>query len=360
MQEQEQNRTEKATPFKLEEARMKGQVAKSLDFNSLVIVCGLLLVLSVWGASRWQEICELCAALLRVSADIEVGTAGAAALFEELSLRMAIVLGPFAAAAIVFAILANVTQTGLIFTAHPLKPQFERINPVAGFKRIFNKRMLFETFKSVLKLVFLGAVAIAFFIALWPQLPNAATDDVREQVAWLANSAVALLFRLGLVLLIIGILDLCYTRWQYAQQMRMSRREMKEEVKRREGDPLIRQKIRELQRENAKQARSMSRLPEADVLITNPTHFAVALRYVRDQMDAPIVIAKGADNWAAEMRKLAAAHAVPILERRRLARELFSKGRIDQPIPFESFVEVARVYAELGRARAQARYEVSA
>jgi flagellar biosynthetic protein FlhB len=136
---------------------------------------------------------------------------------------------------------------------------------------------------------------------------------------------------------------------------------MKEEVKRREGDPLIRQKIRELQRENAKQARSMSRLPEADVLITNPTHFAVALRYARNEMDAPVVIAKGADNWAAEMRKLARTHSVPILERRRLARELFAKGRIDQPIPFESFVEVARVYAELARMRAQAgRYEVNA
>jgi flagellar biosynthesis protein FlhB len=202
-----------------------------------------------------------------------------------------------------------------------------------------------------------------FFIALWPQLPSAATHDVREQIAWLAGMAVALLFRLGLVLLVVGILDLCYTRWKFAQEMRMSRREVKEEVKRREGDPLIRQKIRELQRENAKQARSMGRLPEADVLITNPTHFAVALRYARDSMDAPVVIAKGADNWAAEMRKLARAHSVPILERRRLARELFAKGRIDQPIPFESFVDVARVYAELARARAHAhagRYEVNA
>lgn len=360
-EEQEQNRSEKATPFKLEEARKRGQVAKSLDFNSLVIVGGLLLALSVWGASRWEEICRICAALFRSSADVEIAAGGAAALFQELSFRTAILLAPFAAAAIIFAVLANVVQTGLIFTTHPLKPQFERINPVAGFKRIFNKRMLFEAFKSVLKLGFLGAVAIAFFVALWPELPNAATDDVRVQLAWLASTAAAVLFRLGLVLLVVGILDLCYTRWQYARQMRMSHREVKEEVKRREGDPLVRQKIRELQRENAKQARSMSRLPEADVLITNPTHFAIALRYVRERMDAPVVIAKGADSWAAEMRKLAAAHGVPILERRRLARELFSKGRIDQPIPFESFVEVARVYAELGRGRAQnGRYEVSA
>jgi flagellar biosynthetic protein FlhB len=360
VQEQEQNKTEKATPFKLEEARKHGQVAKSLDFNTLVVVCGLLMALMIWGASRWEELCELCARLFAISADVRLADGGVMALGEQVSRDVVLLIGPFVAAAMLFAALANVVQTGFIFSTHPLKPQFERINPVAGFKRIFNQKMSFEAFKSVLKLCCFAAVTIGFFLALWPKLPNAATDDVREQLAWLGSMALALLFRLGLVLLVVGILDLSFTRWQFARQMRMSRRELKDEVKRREGDPLIRQKIRELQRENAKQARSMSRLPEADVLITNPTHFAIALHYVRDRMDAPIVIAKGADKWAAEMRKLASTHGVPIMERRRLARELFRKSRIDQPIPLEAFVEVARVYAELGRRKAQSsRYEAA-
>jgi flagellar biosynthesis protein FlhB len=357
MQEQEQNRTEQATPFKLEEARKRGQVAKSLDFNTLIAVVGLLLALSIWGATQWRELCEICQQLFAGAGRSDIGVAGTSALLAELAQRTFVVVGPFIAAALLFAILANVVQTGFVFSAHPLKPQFERINPVAGFKRIYNKRMLFETLKSLLKLVFLGVVATLFFVALWPSLPDAANDDVRAQVSWLGSVAMTLLFRLGLVLCVIGLIDLCYSRWQFSQQMMMSRREVKEEVKRREGDPLIRQKIRELQRENAKQAKSLSRLPEADVLITNPTHFAVALRYVRDQMDAPIVIARGADQWAADMRRIAAAHGVPVMERPPLARLLFRKSRIDQPIPLEAFVDVARVYGELGRMRT-ARYEV--
>ncbi|MET0658640.1 MAG: EscU/YscU/HrcU family type III secretion system export apparatus switch protein [Steroidobacteraceae bacterium] len=361
MQEQEQNRTEKATPFKLSEAKKKGQVAKSLDVNSLIVVWGLLIALVATGASQWRQLCELCATLF-VAAGASYASDG---MLAELNHRVVVAglkfIGPFALAGAAFAVIGNVVQTGLIFSSHPLKPQIDRLNPVAGFKRVFNKRMLFEGLKSVLKLAFFGAIAYFFFADLWPGLPNAGSADVQEQSNWLGSAAVSLLFRLALALLIVGLLDLFFTRWQFAQQMMMSRREMKEEVKRREGDPLIRAKIRELQRENLKQARSMGRVPDADVLITNPNHLAIALRYVRAEMDAPIVIAKGADNWAVDMKALARQHGVPIIERKPLARELFRLSRIDQPIPMESFIEVARVYAELGRKRASdSRYEVRA
>jgi flagellar biosynthetic protein FlhB len=160
--------------------------------------------------------------------------------------------------------------------------------------------------------------------------------------------------------LLIGLLDLIYTRWQFGKQMMMSRREMKEESKRREGDPHVRAKLRELQRENLKQARSLSRVPEADVLITNPEHFAIALKYVRGAMTAPQVIAKGADQWAVDMKAIARAHGVPLYERRKLARSLFRQARLDQPIPSDSFVDVARIYADVDAARRRAaRYEVA-
>lgn len=361
MQEQEQNRTEKATPFKLSEAKKKGQVAKSLDFNSLIIVCGFIIAFAMMGGSQWRRLCELCAALFVDAGSIQLTDAALTEVGHRIAGEVLALVGPFAFAGIVFAVIANVVQTGFIFSAQPLKPQFERLNPVAGFKRIFNKRMLFEALKSVLKLIFFGSIAYFFFIGLWPSLPDAATADVQQQSAWLGSTVFVLLFRLALALLIVGLLDLFFTRWQFSQQMMMSRREMKEEVKRREGDPLIRAKIRELQRENLKQARSMNRVPDADVLITNPNHLAIALRYVREEMDAPVVIARGADNWAADMKALARKHGVPIIERKRLARELFRLSRIDLPIPMESFVEVARVYAELGRRRtAESRYEVRA
>lgn len=360
MQEQEQNRTEQATPFKLSEAKKRGQVAKSLDFNTFVVVCGLLAALAIWGGSQWEKLCELCAALFASSGELYIERASVMSMAGTISSDALSLVLPFAGAGFVFAVLANIVQTGPIFSAEPLKPKFERINPVAGFKRIFNKRMLFEAFKSLLKLAFFGLIAFAFFAALWPSLPTVAASDGGGQTQWLGSSALALLFRLGLALVIVGLLDLAFVRWQYRQQMMMSTREVKEEIKRREGDPLIRAKIRELQRENRKQARSLNRVPEADVLITNPEHLAIALRYERDRMNAPIVLAKGADNWAAEMRAIAAKHGVPRYERRKLARLLFKRAQIDRPIPPEVFVDVARIYAELGQRSAErARVEVA-
>lgn len=361
MQEQEQNRTEQATPFKLSEAKKKGQVAKSLDFNTFVIIGGLLLGLMIWGRSEWQRFCELCAQLLASSATLQIGQSSFVDIAKALTSEVLAIFLPFAGVGFVFAVLANIIQTGPIFSGEPIKPKFERLNPVEGFKRIFNKRMMFEAVKSVIKLGFFGAIAFGFFMSIWPSLSQVALSDAGGQMHWLADNAISLLFRLGLALALVGLLDLAFVRWQYKQQMMMSTREVKEEVKRREGDPLIRAKIRELQRENRKQARSLSRVPEADVLITNPEHIAIALKYDRVRMNAPVVIAKGADEWAAQMRAVAARHSIPRYERRKLARFLFRRVNIDQPIPAECFIDVARIYAEANEARRdRAQYEVLA
>lgn len=360
MQEQEQNRTEPATEFKLKEARKRGQIAKSTDFNILVIVCGLLAAIAIWGQAQWTRLCDLCARLFAGAATLHVDREGAAQLAGSIAQEALATILPFVAVGFAFAIVANVVQTGAILSGEPIKPKFERLNPVAGLKRLFNKRVLFEALKSVLKLGFFAAIAYGFFVSLWPGLPAISAGGLDAQVEWLGSSAVGLLFRLGLALAVVGLLDLLYVRWSYSREMMMSRRELKEEVKRREGDPQIRARIRELQRENLKQARSMSRVPEADVLITNPQHLAVALRYDRLSMSAPIVLAKGAEGWAAEMRSIAARRGIPRFENRQLARLLFRRAQLDQPIPPESFLDVARVYAELGkRERAVASYEVA-
>jgi flagellar biosynthesis protein FlhB len=360
MAEQEQNRTEQATPFKLSEAKKQGQVAKSLEFNTLVMVVGLLAAMSILGKTHWSSLCELCRQLFANSASLQINAATTPGWMSELGWRTLDVLLPFLTIGVVVAVLANLVQTGPILSGEPLKPKFERLNPVAGFKRIFNKKMLFEAFKSVVKLVFFSAIAWVFFLSLLPSLVALAGHDAQSEANWLGESALSLLFRLGLGLLIVGIIDIAFVRWQFSQQMMMSRRDVKEEVKRREGDPQIRAKIRELQRENLKQAKSMGRLPDADVLITNPTHFAVALHYDRTTMNAPIVLAKGSDNWVKEMKSIARSNAVPILENKKLARLLFKQGVLEQPIPAESFLDVARVYAELADSRRrEARYETT-
>lgn len=359
MQEQEQNRTEPASPFKLSEARKRGQVAKSLDFNILLVVCGLFAAIAIWGGAQWARLCELCAQLLAGAAEWQIDVGGVTHLGAAIGMETLSIVLPFAATGFVFAVIANIVQTGPIFSGEPIKPKFERLNPVAGFKRVFNKKMLFEGLKSVLKLGFFGTITFAFFASLWPSLPAMEGGGLGEQMQWLGSSAVGLLFRLGLALALVGLLDLLFTRWSFGRQMMMSRREMKEEVKRREGDPQIRARIRELQRENLKQARSMSRVPDADVLITNPEHLAIALRYDRERMSAPVVLAKGADKWAQEMRSIASRHQIPRFENRKLARLLFRRAQIDQPIPSESYLDVARLYAEIRKQeRAEARYEV--
>ena len=217
MQEQEQNRTEPATEFKLKEARKRGQISKSTDFNILAIVCGLLTAIAIWGEAQWMRLCELCARLFAGAATFQVDVDGTTQLGGALAHEALTTLLPFAATGFAFAIIANVVQVGPILSSEPIKPKFERINPVAGFKRFFNKRVLFEALKSLLKLGFSAAIAVAFFFALWPQLPALSRGRPRRAEQWFGTSAVALLFRLGLALVLIGLLDLLYTRRQVRQ-----------------------------------------------------------------------------------------------------------------------------------------------
>lgn len=361
MAEQEKDRTEPATPFKLEEAKRRGQVAKSLDFISLVMLAALLAALYAWAE-------RLAAAGLRVSAGaleraghLSFSAADAAAWLGSLSGATLAMVAPFLGVAVLAAIIANLVQTGPVFSAFPLKPDFQRINPATGFKRVFSLKTLVETGKTLFKLAVLSGVAWLALAAVLPQILAVMDVQPGAYFGLLMGEITALIFKLLLVLVLIALADLAYSRWDYARTMRMSRREMKEEVKRREGDPQVRARIRELQREAAKRAKSVKRLPEADVLITNPEHFAVALAYERSRMRAPTVIAKGAGELALELRRRAARLDLPILEDKPLARRLFAEVDIDSPIGEALFEPVARVYAFLYQTRKPtARVEIHA
>jgi flagellar biosynthesis protein FlhB len=360
MQEQEQNRTEQATSYKLTEAKKRGQVAKSIEFNTLIMMVALLVAMVATGKGAWIGLLSLCQELFLGSSALKIEADTIGGVSWQIGWRIFNVISPILLTAVIAAILANLVQTGPVFSGEPLKPKFERLNPVAGFKRVFNKRMLFEAFKSLVKLAFFASIVFVFIVSLLPDFSAVSSYETDAQAKWLGSVAVGLLFRLSIGLLFVGLIDIAFVRWRFGRDMMMSRRELKEEVKRREGDPQIRNKIRELQRENLKQARSMGKLPDADVLITNPNHFAVALRYERNKMHAPMVLAKGTDHWAQEMKSIARQHHIPIFERRQLARQLFKQGVVDQAIPQGLFVDVARVYADLGdMRRREARYEVA-
>jgi flagellar biosynthetic protein FlhB len=346
-QEQEHDRTEPASQYKLDEARKRGEVSKSPDVNSMAMVVGMLLAFAIWADDAWHRLALLWIELLQGAAVDPATALPGVALVGLIIDALTIALAPIMAVAVILAILGNLLQTGPILSAVPVKPRFDRLNPINGFKRVFNKRMLFEAFKSVLKFALLGGLAAYFIVGLLPAAPALQSATPHWQLAWLGERSGGLVARLAAAMVVIALLDWIWSRFQYARQMRMSRREQKEEVKRREGDPLVRAKLRELQRANLKQARSMGRVQEADVVITNPGHLAVALRYVRGSMESPQVIAKGAEHWAAAIRRLAREHDVPVLQRRALARLLHERAVVGGHIPPESFVEVARLYAEL-------------
>jgi flagellar biosynthetic protein FlhB len=356
MEQQEHDRTEEATPFRREEARKHGDVQRSADFNTFTVVLAVVAMLLGWGASVWDRLASVSHQLLAAAAD----TRGAALLLPVGHELLELVL-PFGLAVLILVILGNLIQTGPVFTFHPLQPRLERINPIKGLRRLFSKRLVFELLKSLLKLAILGGVLYFFMVASWPDLLVLGGQGPRGELGSLGRLGATLLTRLVAALLVIALLDWVYVRWQYGQQLKMSRRDVKEEIKRREGDPHVRARIRELQRENLKQSRSLGNLPDADVLITNPDHVGVALRYVRTEMSAPHVVAKGTGLWLDRMKELARRHAVPIRQQPPLARQLFRHGALERPIPADTYLEVARLYAELAAERRAntGRYEVT-
>jgi flagellar biosynthetic protein FlhB len=343
--DQEQNRTEPATPFKLREARKRGQVAKSLETNSLLILSVALLVIYAWGEVMLRRQFELSRQLFNNAHRLNLDFSSAVGLYEFVLRTLSGILGPFVIALVITAVLANMFQTGPIFSFFPLKPDVAKLNPVNGFKRVFSKKLLFESIKTIIKMIIFGSIIFFGIKALLPAVMATVDTDPQVYPALLMDQGRGLIYKLLLVIIVIALADLLYSRWDYARQMRMSRREVKEEVKRREGDPQIRARIRQLQKEAVRRAGAVERVPEADVLITNPTRLAIALQYEREVMTTPRIIAKGANALAAKMRELARRHGVPIVENPPLAKTLFGQADIEDGIPEAVFPVVAKILA---------------
>lgn len=342
MAEQEQDRSEAATPFRLREARRKGSVAKSMEVASLFALMTLLAVLALQGFDALQRLLRLTARLLDQGGQMAFEPPTVLRWLEAAGGEALSLLMPLLLAVVAIAILGGLLQTGPIFSTHALKPDVQRINPVEGFKRFFTIRLLFETVKNVLKLVFFGAALWWLFEGEIASLLGLLGASPQQVLHTSFDHALMLVFKLTLIVAVFALADMVFTRWHWMDKLRMSRREIKEELKQHEGDPRVRQRLRELRQEMLARARSARRLPEADVLITNPTHVAVALLYRRETMSAPQLIAKGSGEAVLQMKALARRHGVPVVENRTLARALF-RGEIDQPIAEKLFPQVARL-----------------
>jgi flagellar biosynthesis protein FlhB len=343
MADQDLDRNQAATPFKLQKARERGQVAKSADVVSAVVFTSAMVFLSWHGWQTWQAQFRFDRALLVNAGRFDASPAVLWSLIDTV-LRSSLSLGaPFLVTILLAALAGNLAQTGPVLSAEPLKPDWDRVNPAAGFRRVFTVRTLFMGARALLKLVLLGAVVFLALRSLVPHFYALAGLSPLGMTRAMLDDLASLGLKIALMLWGIAVLDAIYTRREFARQMRMSHRELKEELKHREGDPRIRARLRELRRELLKRSMALRSTRNADVVITNPTHVAVALRYVHGEMASPQLLAKGAGHLAAAMRRIAARHGIPVVQNPSLARQLFHELAVDQTVPPELYAPVARI-----------------
>lgn len=346
----ETNKNEDATPFKLDRARRKGMLARGTDlgfFASLLAVAiagqlvGNSLVTSMTATMR-RDLAMISASPRGEFATLNRVWADALALAAALALPMLV----FVTVSLAIEIVQN---RGLIFTAEPLKPDFTRLNPAKGLKRLFSLRMLKELAKNLLKLGLYGGAAYLFIANVAREAGSQARDG-RQLATVLAANAGRLLLMFILLAAAIAILDQLLARREFAKQMRMSRREVTREAREREGEPRQKQKRRQILSEIIKQAAAAANVKGADVLVVNPTHYAVALRYRPEEGDAPIIQARGRNLWAARMRETARREGIVIVRNPALARALYNEGQVGRAIGQNQFVAVADIYIALRRA----------
>jgi len=343
MAEQDTDLTEQATQYKLEQARKKGSVARSADFTAAAMMAALVLVFHAHGGTALREAARLQQQMLAHAQLLDWRSEAMAAWLGQLLLAMLAILGPLFLALVVVAVLANLIQTGPVLSFHPLSPDMNRLNPAQGFKKIMSRRTLFEAGKSIVKLVVLCAVAYYIVRDMIPGLASLPGQEAKGYVHTLLGLCGSLLAKMLVALIIIAMLDFGFTRWEFGQRMRMSKRDVKDEHKNREGDPRIRGRLRDLRKEMLKRSQSAAKVSKADVLITNPTRLAVALSYQHGVSGAPQVVAKGAGELAARMRELAGRNGIPVVQNRPLARALFREVDHDGYVPEKWYPQVARI-----------------
>lgn len=342
-------KTEKATPKKRQDARKKGQVLKSQDVTAAVLLLLMFIFLFVIAPFMFKGIMGFLNQafernLLVESITIEI----VMELYFETLKEMAKLVLPIMLVAIVAGIGANYFQFGLLFTTETLKLDLKKMDPIKGIKKIISLRAIINLIKSLLKVSFIGAVTTT---VIWVNLENVLSLAFKSP--WETLGTVAYLTGImglaaALMLVFIALLDYLYEKYEYEKQLKMSKQDIKDEHKNSEGDPLIKSKIKQRQREMAMR-RMMQEIPSADVVITNPTHFAIALKYDEDSMEAPRVVAKGTDFVAQKIKMIAKENDVIMVENRALARAMYDQVEIGDAVPEEFFKAVAEILAYVYR-----------
>ncbi|MFC4291056.1 flagellar biosynthesis protein FlhB [Sphingorhabdus arenilitoris] len=345
MEENELDKSEEATPFKLKKAREKGNVARSLDLGFFAALAAAFAFFWIGGISLFFAVAQISTKLFISAGQIDLGPSNYPHLIGTLFAVIAFPLLAFGGSLFLVALFLDFMQVGPLFSTTPLKPDFNRINPAKGLKRIFSKRALIEAFKALMKLLIYSCIG-GFIIYDALSGPIAAITDARNLGTVMMQQMIRTLAYCALAALAIAAIDQILVRREFSKKMRMSRREVKREYREREGEPRMKQKRKELHQEFTKTAEGLSNVKSADVIIINPEHFAVAIRYRREDIDAPVVVARGKDHFAQQIKDIAFRYGVLTIRKPELARALFSAAKIGSPVPEQYFQQVADVYIE--------------
>jgi flagellar biosynthetic protein FlhB len=339
-----QERTEAPTPRRREEARNAGQVGKSSDLSAAVVLLGALLTLYFLGNHVLGHLLIITKRCLGTHLEDAIDASQMGLTLVGIMRESAEIILPIMLIAMVLALVSSFAQVGVLLTVKPITPSWDKLSPLSGLKRMFGAKAFFNLAQGVAKTICVTVVAYwtlesrVDMLAQLPSLNHMAVIGVSAEVVFVLG------IRLAIVLLILAIIDFVYQKWKTIRDLRMTKEEIKEELKRMDGDPKLKQRRRDVQMQLAMQ-RIQSAVPNADVVVTNPTELAVALQYDRDSMSAPKVTAKGADYMAKRIREIAIAHGIPIVERKPLARSLYKTVEIGQEIPAELYKAVAEVLA---------------
>ncbi|WP_420566446.1 flagellar biosynthesis protein FlhB [Thalassobaculum sp.] len=349
MSDQDQSeKTEEPTPKKLSEARNKGQIATSKEVNSFAVLLGATLVIGIFGPFVALRVYSPLAGIVEKAGTMPIDQGSSGDILFDLFTSVLIALSPVFAVFMVLALAASLGQSGILFTAEPITPKFDKISPIKGFSRLFSLRSIVEFLKGIAKMGVVGTVALILVLPELDRLETIVQMDVRQLLEEIQTLVMRLLFGVAAVMVVIAVADYIYQKYEHIKQLKMSRQEIRDEHKQSEGDPHVKARLRQIRHERARQ-RMMAAVPQADVVVTNPTHFAVALKYDTAVMAAPTVVAKGVDNVAFRIREVAEANGVPIVENPPLARALFGGVDLDQQIPEEHYQAVAQIISYVYR-----------
>ncbi|NLY42476.1 MAG: flagellar biosynthesis protein FlhB [Clostridiaceae bacterium] len=340
------DKTEKPTPRRRREARSKGQVLQSKEIKSAVLLIIAFVTLKYAAGYMYETIAQFMRKVFIHYAVDEnlMYKPDFFSLAMEVLLLLFKVLLPVLGAVFIGGLVSSYMQVGFLFTTKTLQPKFDRLNPIQGFKRLFSAHAFMELLKSIAKIFIVGYIAYAYVKKETESVVALLDMEVMQIVSNIGNDAVNIALRMGMVLVVLGVIDYIFEWRQHEKSLMMSKQEIKEEYKQTEGNPQIKSKIREKQRQISMR-RMMSEVPKADVVITNPTHYAVALLYDIKIADAPVVLAKGQDYIALRIREIAKENKVEIVENKKLAKALYESTDLGEKIPAELFQAVAEVLA---------------